>query len=163
MNTISFITISYLVLLTNISYSQTDKNSAYDRSEYQECIDQYAGLEIFTVVATPPLITSHDYEALISSVEQTVRKMRLSKKHKSVLTLTLIFPTEGEICINDIEINGDHLSDKEVGELIFELKSINEYESGKQDKEKVICLSIFDVIIKKGKLHDIQYDNVQFK
>ncbi len=158
---------SLLIIICTIwactSYGQRAVDAENDKSTSQDCYDQYAGLEIFKVVMTPPLITSHDYDALISSVEQTVRKMRLNKKQKTIITLKVIFPTEGKPCMYSLELNGDHLRDEKVQEIIFELTNINEYECGTQAKRKVICESIFDIIIKKGKLHDIQYDNVRFR
>ena len=163
MNTKTCLIILFFLSISNISIGQTEKDSSREKSIDHNCIDQYSGLEIFKVVATPPLITSHDYERLESSIEQTVKKLRLNKKHKSILTLEMIFPIEGKPCISDIELNGDYLKDEKVRELTFELESINEFECGRQAKHKVICQSIFDIIIKKGQLHDIQYDNVEFK
>ena len=154
--------IFFLLITTNIFCQEKVVTEQEPRTQ-EDCREHFAGLEIFKVVETPPLIKSIDSEAIEESLISTVKKLRLDKGHKSIVTLKMFFPIKGAPCIHSIEIEGDILRDKKVQQLTDRFRNITEYESGRQRNRSVICEAIIDIIIKKGRLRDLQYTNLRFE
>ena len=158
----NIIFILFLFLTVNIFCQDF---SVIESKEYSQndCKKDFAGLEIFKVVETPPVIKSIDSEAIEESLISIVKKLRLDKGHKSIVTLKMFFPIKGAPCIHSIEIEGDILRDKKVQQLTDQFRNIAEYESGRQRNRSVICEAIIDIIIRKGRLRDLQYSNLRFE
>jgi len=153
----------FFLLITTSIFCQEDAVTEQELRTQDDCKEHFAGLEIFKVVETPPLIKSIDSEAIEESLIRIVKKLRLDKGHKSIITLKMFFPIEGAPCIHSIEIEGDILRDKKVQQLTDQFRNIAEYESGRQRNRSVICEAIIDIIIRKGRLRDLQYSNLRFE